>query len=43
MLRKFNNTVRPYKTMVKRLAATDAASSQTNSKKAILQLMRFDP
>lgn len=40
MLRKVGT--RPYKTMVRRMAATDAAAA-TNASKAVLQLVRFDP
>ena len=40
MLRKVG--ARPYKTMVRRLAATDAAA-EAHGKKAVLQLVRFDP
>lgn len=40
MLRKV--APRPYKTMVRRMAATDAAAD-TNAHKAVLQLVRFDP
>ncbi|KAG5504470.1 hypothetical protein JKF63_04922 [Porcisia hertigi] len=40
MLRKV--APRPYKTMVRRMAATDAAA-ESNAHKAVLQLVRFDP
>ncbi|KPA83827.1 putative mitochondrial electron transfer protein [Leptomonas pyrrhocoris] len=40
MLRKVGT--RPYKTMVRRMAATDAAA-EVNTSKAVLQLVRFDP
>ncbi|KPI87149.1 hypothetical protein ABL78_3802 [Leptomonas seymouri] len=40
MLRKVG--AQPFKTMVRRMAATDAAA-EVNANKAILQLVRFDP